>query len=1619
MKQKSNAELLAMLVGTISDRRWGGHYALVILIAPPRFTHKWTSTEMARSITCLHSMLSGSCSGHVRLPRRFVVGRNVESQPAWRSETFRFKRTFVRKPIKTMGQQNLLPQAPRSDSFAVPASFRDDAWSQSIGPLQRRLDALSGAEGTTFSFDFSNCRWIDPLPALSLLIEMARIVRRGVVVTASFAGPEGNSKDRTSNSSAAKLLLFLAKEGFLQTLLTHGVIGKIGNQEITAELIRDCLEIKATLTFSDASAIPMRLFDVPALTTGDELDHASRKFAGQTVAAILGGVEPILRSRCSAPERRHLLYTLRAVLQEFLHNVQEHAYASETYRPAALYVRFRRGLIGLASPKERNSYGSTIEEERKHSLQLSADWLHSKRGCLEVFFLDRGVGISQKFAGSRKDETQFRHVMESTFFDGRSSKGERTTAYGGLHLLHTLLSRCNDYLRAIEGSNWFGSPVPFRRRTATATKPIPYLEEDLIGFGYQVRLSWKAPTDDGDKWLRFSDVEVQRLLGDVLVSPSATSQNPLAAAGRVVDERFRDIPQYGSTSDHAYLLWLPPRNLMKWDVIDRLEKLAATINFFCTLVIADIPSIEAATYEAAISKADFNPNELWPSKFKAIVLATNRWSFAYAEYKEAESSTANGVHGFSPISIADIPKKFKPGLRSEARRSFRDLVVDWLKVHDSECFWRQAETSKRLFLPENVIWEQDEKHQPKLVIDGYLDFPTASHDRYCAALFRNALGRILNVLGETKTELVPVDSLAAPVVHEVYANETHDRAMHGDDSVIRLAVGSVLVSGVTLRATGLAEQSIHFFVHKDSPLAGKCPTLFHWMPASNIEKVSEPQKRIGRTSAIAPEGWLSIEVPRHHDEEALGGGRLPEKTYEDWQSQGPVIVKAGHWCYENHHDFLTINIPDAVDDAFRRNGPLAQFLVHHVLYHLGVPKEALAGMAGGYPKDSVAAPGIVVYRSHPSSERILERMLGVLPDSVRSHVAPFIFPILPLRMRWGSSTLLIPPRMQEEIRDALKTRPRVMVFDDAAISGRTIQDLMTALRALGAKEITIVAIANRLRLPAETGTVKYFWRLDVPTMGREGNCPLCQAIDAAKSFSKSMIPGSEAHKDLLQWINAWSAASPLSKWDAGLDPLSLGNVQLKQYCYSPREKRYLAQIPISQSTGLMIHAAELHAMTAIDNYGLKKIHEQDDPAIRIGLAASQLLLFGDELDSDLIRDLTADGLLVPMSQVPNDSPYGALAALVLMKVISTVSDAVKSRLAERTKTIIGPLSASHHGQILIAFLVSQRIFSRSDDACYSGIRLLSTRHQDLASKLRSLFRETVSPAGNIHSEPIPRLRDVLKGGDQHPDRNLLCNALASIASLRDIVAELGTDIVLDGRNYAQSRTELEFVLNIAEQSIRNLLGEDDAAAAIAVTKNLAGVQQALDSFSDHYFCRISPQENPKGRSFELLLEDQWKNMPWAEILMKKNLNGRASPVVRLSSDSGCNSDFGTAQWIWIPWLRQTRDVIRDLLMNSIYASCKIPDPWVEEGELADMWVHVLFEPQCVCISLANIVDRDRREVFEETKRNSKGKTRWDIFDALGGEIQLGTPTKVNASNVLTIELKLPYAGFLGAGQLQE
>jgi hypothetical protein len=297
---------------------------------------------------------------------------------------------------------------------------------------------------------------------MSILLEVTNAVFLRLNVTIrlpkSDAGPK-QLEIGPYQESPNRMLYFLAQEGFL-TCLDRLNTKRIYFDEKLDGSWNTYKRLCVKPSYEGAECIPMHLFKIPR--EEDESD-----FAKKSVEELLTGVNSKLESKIAPSIQERLIHKLRVALQEALHNAQEHAYEQQNpaQRLVAIYVRYRTGGTGL-DYQGKKMFQRCINEEYRSCPRLEKEWLTTRPGCLEVFVLDRGIGMVRNFekAGvSLKWKYKFVEVMHKTFFDGHSTKPERQTRYGGLHLLHNLLSETGDFLRTLEGGIWFGCGLPLLR----------------------------------------------------------------------------------------------------------------------------------------------------------------------------------------------------------------------------------------------------------------------------------------------------------------------------------------------------------------------------------------------------------------------------------------------------------------------------------------------------------------------------------------------------------------------------------------------------------------------------------------------------------------------------------------------------------------------------------------------------------------------------------------------------------------------------------------------------------------------------------------------------------------------------------------------------------------------------------------------------------------------------------------------------------------------------------------------------------------------------------------------------------------------------------------------------
>jgi hypothetical protein len=1533
---------------------------------------------------------------------------------------------------------------PECFILKIPEIYRDREWADNNGIIIQtemgKLIAFRGAdnEHPQFIVDFRECRWIDPLPCMSLLMEISYALHRNAKIKILLPKKNKNSRKQSIKANkdaldhypqtAEKLLLFLKQEGFLESLDKEGMSGRV---EYDRRSMRQLDPSKIIPSYRKATCIKMQVLPIDTSIT-------SVKFAYENTKRLLEAVGTKLGDKATPHQRDLLLHKLRTVIQESLQNAHEHAYEiSDDYRKVAVYVRYREG--GLKQDGEdKASFVSHVGQEREFCPKLDPDWIENGPGCLEVFILDRGIGMVRSYLNAEREitgEKKFATIMRKTYLEGDSTKSpqQRDTAYGGLHLVHNLLVASGDYVRGLDDRTWFGTGVPIQddRPNKSAHEPTKN-DARMIGLAMHYRLSWKTENDTGKHWASFMQGEASELWTELCRSETdCRSSFDWYERQLVIDDRHGHA-QEAQECNPDWLLWLVDPHRMKWDILKRVEELSRRVKDGSVLVIADIPSHEAPVYVAAFENLGHTTRpHSWTRKFKYIFLATDRWRFSALKF-----TSESGSHGYSLLETNEI-KEWKDLIPKEMQpkpKNFRLMLVRWIKWHDSKEFWREIESRKSLFIAENVNWSDEIQ-----TIEGYLDFDRALRNFRCMQLMRISLVRVLGVMPTSEAQMHPVDQLVGPVISEVSINDIYEPAT--DKQALQLLVGSVLVSGATLGTTGERKIHLHFFVHKNCPRRGKESALLFWHPRTPVSDKESKFKRIGRTAIIARGGWKSLELPRFNANDVCIGHRTPGQTYQDLQIENPVIYKAGHWRYEGHHDFLTVNIAQAVETAFLDMDYLARFLLIEILPFIGVPsskiKQSVFSRLSAEERNSYESRmrhhGLLVYRSHPCTEFIMRRLLETLAPKGMDDALTKIFPVPPIRTRSGGSALLVPPLVRDEIRRAIdqirhadqvvpentgRSIPSILIFDDAAITGRTMHDMRAALTTFGAVETDSLVIVNRMRQPADGNSaefVKYYWRLDVPTMGREGNCPLCHAINFALTLKGSISQDKEI-QTLNRWIRDWESVPSLDNWPRGLSPVRLSNPEIEvNFCHRYETGKYLDKIDILHSTGVSTHASEIHTMTSRDDFFIKKIEKHQEPSVRIELAASQLLLFGGEYANDtriaLIRILMCE-----LTRLQKEHSHAFLAGLVSLYGISLFNNVERESIAAMVESVSWSSADNESSRVLLAHLVKEKIIGEQSKYYEIGKRLLKTDQYSLSERFRNIFREIRSIQGNAHSEAIPSLINKMGISAQVSMADLM-SAADSVAYLDGLISGIPEAYVVKGRReYAHARERLsqigKILIETIDSSHSNQSNDPIDQLLSRIQTYAKDYLECIKDLMSCFFFQINDSHDySHGQNFETVIREVHRRINWEEAANRKKKSDQKTDIVNeertiLFAPGMIDFDTRTSE-VWIPWNHYIQRAISDLIKNAVYADRASPNLFGSrtDTEGAHMWIKVDLQNEEVKISLKNTIERAD---IGYAKGRIAYRQDWRFIDEVGGSVQ----PSVDESGIFCVEVTIPYAAHM-------
>jgi hypothetical protein len=1037
----------------------------------------------------------------------------------------------------------------------VSGSMRDDGWAAHFYELQiaMRERRFQSKCIDHVELDLSNCIWADPLPLLAFTMALGELVKQGGKATVVL--PVSNQPE----VEPKRLLRFMALEGFAGQMLDLGIAIKNSQYpNIDHPQIEEFAAIEVPLRYADSHCIPVWI-----LHLSKDIKEAHDQIE-KGISDRLALAEVLLRSEERPWANTRLLYTLKVFLRETLINIAEHAYENKSEdRLAAVYVRYRTGGLRIPSA-EKSVWLQELSKEEDRCPQLRRSYLENKAGCLEAFTIDTGIGMVERFVLEENKREKFDALLKSVFFEGATTKKNRPTRAGGLELVHNALRQNHDYLRGLDDNLWVGFQAEYPREGAAHRRPALLRGEGapFRGLAWTARLSWPESTVMDSQWAIWQGTNVHPAL--TLFRDQTAIANCKGVIPIVLDQRFGTsgrLTDVISPTNDQDVLWLVRPGLMKNDILAKVEEIAQVHRKGgpYDLYIADIPDHEAATYLAAVNFS-CDHRQTWPNSFRHIVLITRSLAISVHVY------SSNATHGYVTDTSATNRFRFDASAWKELQ------IARWIRHHDSEVFWKVIDEHKSdlTYIQGRVRWLETKVGYGQ-TIEGYLDFLQTLTYPLCLDLYRIAIQRFAGLFPNRIVFMQPMDRLTVTLAEEFNANQPAE-AREKDN--IRL--GSVYVSGRTLDAFGKSGgelATIHFFLHSSSTAAvdESRLSLLLWSPHSQRPDSSEmstnelsesvPQYgRIGKTHAVGRGGGRHFLVPRFDDTGRPLSTRTPAETYNDWQQPLMPLLASGHWAYESHHDFITLNLYQAINFAFLGHDPLARYLFREVVLPLtkrgferdcsSIGKQLWSRTVEDMQNHRLREQDLwqaraVVYPSHPNTASVVDRLLGCFLEEKREKLRNRFIPVLPVRRRQGRGAMLLSPLALERIKKLLEEQddrqPNILFFDDAIVTGRTVREFTANLHAMGAKEVRMVSILDRLRLPAggqKPERIRFFWRWDLADLGTRNSCTLCKALDLARQLSKA-VTSSRAQERLQKWCQTWEPASPVSQWHKALRPTPL------------------------------------------------------------------------------------------------------------------------------------------------------------------------------------------------------------------------------------------------------------------------------------------------------------------------------------------------------------------------------------------------------------------------------------------------------------------------------------------------
>lgn len=1266
-------------------------------------------------------------------------------------------------------------QAGATLTLSIAENLRDVPFAAWFGELQLLTSHPASERDAVVRrvvLDFSPCRWADPLPLLQLAIW-----------TREFIAMEAEHKVDIflpNKYSRPQFMKFLAQEGFLAAFLSIDRCECwMQGKRLRAEDVGDIAKLSHDLAYCNCYIIGAHILDLGSTTV--PIDEWINDTTSKLHLALV--------NRCPSWSLDSVVYKVRFILHETLHNVALHAYPDwhTNTRYVGIYIRYRSGMES-AHAERRDVIAATSASESREC-HLDSAYLRSREGFVEVFVCDSGIGIagsisrrnSEQDVKNESDRSLARRTFEKvlkTKYTDRSASSTQSEA-GGLYHLHHLLAVDQDFLRGLDADVWVSQQLPFTGYKQPEAPKTPYANGldacgvSMRGLSWTFRLGWLSATDvkadvfkhwegalDHHPLLMHSHTERRAELDTIQAhfkdkTVVIIDQDRSVARGPFKQQLSADL-----TPKTKCVMIFTPIGLAKNYLLRMVEDIdTASHSTELAVMLVDIPRAEEATYALSLENAKFPAFK----SIQSVTIITRRLgALRYSASRRERWSILMISHEHTSRFLS------ASGLPYDGPDTAFPLACKYIKFWDSYLLWtevrqRAERTKTSAFINESVHWGQE------LELSGYLDFSQTLASHRCVEIYLRCIERLEGALRGTESVVVAGDSLVKSLIaaHSARRRGGDKRALTIPGHVRKLVlVSSISVTGVSHKLVMnehghncILTAAISFFIHHSSPQKGGLALLQWAKPEwlSSLDRtVSEHMPggqymRLGKTPMIAKGGVNYFRIPRGKpwQLESL-------QSYDMWQRMAPSVVKIGHWAYGSNHDLMTIDIWKELHFSADADHGMVRFIIGRILSHLKIkPSELTANgpRARSYlPEigDDCDECLLLVYISHDNTDFLVRELLDVLPASYSHRVIA----ISGVREMRTSSTLLMSPLAHEQVNRLLQGAAvkTVLLLDDALISGQTCEQARALLLAAGATRVIRLALFDRRRLPTDRlGNEEFFYaRFDVPTLGTRRYCPLCTGIARAKEFARNAFFVSRV---VDRWIRQWSACSPISGWAShGLTPLGV-SIKTPELPYRTTSNAD-GSIRISSTVGAAVYFAENHCLKYDDGTVIDFIASNAtslSASAKIQILATQLLLFAEEfapsIRSEMLFQLLEAATHLSDHAHSNEDAHLSLVGITIFAQeegsLKSLADAIEQRnlFVSWERRLREDLSLQRESEdllIAVAFLLSRLGGPLMTD---SGVtqrasRLLRSLGTSNADKYDLFYRELYDEEGGVHRQPL-------------------------------------------------------------------------------------------------------------------------------------------------------------------------------------------------------------------------------------------------------------------------------------------